>query len=372
MVRDQACDAGDSRYKWGVHTGGSAGVTRRVSIVVPVKDEEDTLTLLVDGIGAAFATLDESVEIVFVDDGSRDRSWPVMRELTDKHPGMVRALKLRRNFGKAIALEAGFRVAAGDIIVTMDADLQDDPKEIVRFLEKLDDGYDLVSGWKEKRHDPLSKTLPSRLFNAVTAWISGVKLRDFNCGFKAYRREVIDQLRIYGELHRYIPVLAHDAGFRIGEIPVEHHPRRHGVSKYGFERYVRGFLDLLTILATTRYLQRPGHLFGGLGVAFGAAGVAILGYLSVLWVLGMGPIGNRPLFFLGFLLIVVSVQMISLGVVAELLIRVSNPRSISGLIVSDVFIRPAGGVEHTELSRVDMMARSHKSAGGGVPAHLET
>lgn len=325
-------------------------MARRASIVVPVKDEEATLSLLVDGIRGAFEPLQESVEIIFVDDGSRDRSWPVMRELTEKYPGEVRALKLRRNFGKAIALEAGFRVASGDIIVTMDADLQDDPKEIVRFVQKLDEGYDLVSGWKEKRHDPLSKTLPSRVFNTITAWVSGVKLRDFNCGFKAYRREVIDQLRIYGELHRYIPVLAHDAGFRIGEIPVEHHPRRHGVSKYGFERYVRGFLDLLTILATTRYLQRPGHLFGGLGVAFGAAGMTILGYLSVLWILGLGPIGNRPLFFLGFLLIVVAVQMISLGVVAELLIRVSNPRSVAELIVSDVSAAPLKNKERVKAA----------------------
>lgn len=263
-----------------------------------------------------------------------------MQDLVLQHPGQVRALKLRRNFGKSIALAAGFKVAHGDVIFTMDADLQDDPKEIPRFLEALDGGLDLVSGWKRKRNDPLSKTLPSLLFNRATAWITGVKLHDFNCGFKAYRREVIEQLKLYGELHRYIPALANDAGFRIGEIEVEHHPRRFGVTKYGLERYVRGFLDLITILATTRYLQRPGHLFGGLGVGFGLLGVIILGYLSVIWLMGES-IGHRPLFFAGILLMVFSVQMISLGVIAELLIRLSTPRDVGDLVVADVSERPA-------------------------------
>ncbi|TPW30241.1 glycosyltransferase family 2 protein [Pararhizobium mangrovi] len=315
-----------------------------ISLIIPVKDEQDTLGTLVSGIVESVGALEgnDLREIVFIDDGSRDRSWKVMGELTETYPGIVRALRLRRNFGKAIALEAGFRLASGDVIITMDADLQDDPKEIPRFLEELRSGFDMVSGWKRRRHDPLSKTLPSRLFNKATAKVSGLALHDFNCGFKAYRREVIDSLRLYGELHRYIPVLAHDAGFTVGEIEVEHHARQHGVSKYGIERYVRGFLDLLAILVTTRYLLRPGHMFGGVGVGTGLLGFLILFYLSCLWLFGYGPIGTRPLFFLGFLLMVVSVQMIATGVVAELLIRVQAPRVSADLIVADISAEAAG------------------------------
>jgi glycosyltransferase involved in cell wall biosynthesis len=321
---------------------GDSGAARWISIVVPVKDEQETLSPLVDAVRnviLAQRTVDRH-EIVLVDDGSEDNSWNVMRGLARRHPGEVRVLRLRRNFGKAIALEAGFRFASGTVILTMDADLQDDPKEIPRFLEAIDGGLDLVSGWKRHRRDPASKTLPSRLFNWVTAWMTGVPLHDFNCGYKAYRRGLIDRLRLYGELHRYIPVLAHDAGFRIGEIEVEHHPRRHGVTKYGIERYVRGFLDLLTVLATTRYLHRPAHLFGGLGMISGLGGLLILTYLSALWIAGLGPIGNRPLFFLGVLLVILSVQMISLGVVAELLVRLSNPRDVGDLVVADVYLGP--------------------------------
>ena len=307
---------------------------RRISFVVPAKDEEHTLQPLVDGILAATAGLPGvgGVEIIFIDDGSDDGTWGVMRSLAAEHPGVVRAFRQRRNFGKAAALEVGFEAATGDVVFTMDADLQDDPKEIPRFLEKLDEGCDLVSGWKQKRNDPLSKTLPSKVFNAVTSAISGVKLHDFNCGFKAYRREVIENVRVYGELHRYIPVLAQDLGFRIGEIAVEHHPRRHGVTKYGIERYVRGFLDLITVLAITRYLQRPSHLFGGLGIAAGVVGFLILAGLTVQWFLG-AAIGARPLFFLGLLLMILSVQMISIGVIAELLVRIKRPREPARTVV---------------------------------------
>lgn len=307
---------------------------QRISVVVPVKDEQDTLAQLTDGIFAATNRL-VSVEIVFVDDGSQDGSWAAMQALVELYPEQVRALKLRRNFGKSVALEAGFQVAAGQVIFTMDADLQDDPREIPQFLKMMEEGLDLVSGWKRKRNDPLSKTLPSRLFNRTTAWMTGVPLHDFNCGFKAYRREVIEHLRLYGELHRYIPVFANDAGFRIGEIEVEHHPRRHGVTKYGIERYARGFLDLITIVATTRYMQRPGHLFGGLGVGLGLVGTLILGYLSIQWLAGY-QIGNRPLFFISFLFLIFSVQMISLGVIAEMLIRMSNPRDVMKLVAEDM------------------------------------
>lgn len=310
---------------------------RRISFVVPAKDEEQTLSPLVDGILAATADLPDvdGVEIIFIDDGSDDNTWEVLQSLAAGHPGVVRAFRQRRNFGKAAALEVGFEAATGDVVFTMDADLQDDPKEIPRFLEKLDEDCDLVSGWKQKRNDPLSKTLPSKVFNAVTSAISGVRLHDFNCGFKAYRREVIENVRVYGELHRYIPVLAQDLGFRIGEIAVEHHPRRHGVTKYGIERYVRGFLDLITVLAITRYLQRPSHLFGGLGIVAGIAGFFILAGLTIQWFLGT-PIEGRPLFFLGLLLMILSVQMISIGVVAELLVRVKRPRESGRTVVEAV------------------------------------
>ncbi len=298
----------------------------QVSVVVPAYNEEETLAILVERIRDAAASLPRVSrwEIVFVDDGSTDATWAAMRALAEREPTLVRAFRLRRNFGKAAALDLGFRVATGDIIMTMDADLQDDPKEIGRFLDKLDEGYDLVSGWKEKRNDPLSKTLPSKLFNKVTSWMSGVDLHDFNCGFKAYRREVIENVRLYGELHRYVPVLAQDLGYRIAEIAVEHHPREHGVSKYGLERYVRGLIDLITILAITRFFRRPGHLLGGLGVLFGVVGFVILAALAVLWFMGH-PIDSRPLFFLGVLLTIFSVQMVSIGVLAELMIRTSPP-----------------------------------------------
>lgn len=238
---------------------------RVVSFVIPVKDEAASLDELADRIVDSMSREHpaDGIEILFIDDGSTDGSWAVMQSIAERLPGIAGAIRFRRNMGKALALEAGFRASRGDIVFTMDADLQDDPKEISRFLEKLEQGFDLVSGWKRTRHDPLSKTLPSKIFNGVTSKLTGVKLNDFNCGFKCYRREVIENIRLYGEMHRYIPVLASDLGYRVGEIEVEHHPRVHGKSKYGWERYVRGFIDLVTVLATTRWLAKPGHLFGG-------------------------------------------------------------------------------------------------------------
>ena len=316
----------------------------RLSFVIPVKDEEETLSELAEGIFAVVERLDGSYdcEIVFVDDGSTDGSWEEMTRLVREFGGRVTALRLRRNFGKAMALQAGFRKATGEILFTMDADLQDDPEEIPRFLEALENGFDLVSGWKRVRQDPPTKTLPSRVFNKVTAWATGVELHDFNCGFKCYRREIIDSVQIYGELHRYIPVLAHDLGFRIGEIEVRHRPRTHGESKYGLERYVRGFIDLITVLATTRWLSKPGHLFGGIGIAFGLIGAGALLYLAVIRVLG-GDIAGRPLLVFGVMLSILSVQMISLGVIAEFFIRSQGPREVGNLIaeVSEKPHRPS-------------------------------
>lgn len=311
----------------------STAVPPFLSFVIPVKDEEKTIEPLFEQIREVMReTRHPGFEVIFIDDGSNDDSWSVMQQLAAKNRGEVLALRLRRNFGKAVALDCGFRASSGEIIFTMDADLQDDPREIPQFLAKLDAGNDVVSGWKQRRQDPLSKTLPSRLFNRVTAAMTGIPLHDFNCGFKAYRREVLENVRLYGELHRYIPVLAFDSGFRIGEIPVAHHPRTQGVSKYGWERYARGLVDLITVLATTRYLHKPGHLFGGLGLAAGTLGSAILLYLTVLWFLGLGPIGTRPLFFLAVLLEILCIQLVSLGVLAELVTRHSSGRQSQTLI----------------------------------------
>ncbi|PID58015.1 glycosyltransferase [candidate division KSB3 bacterium] len=290
-----------------------------ISFVVPVYNEQDTVRTLFDKI-AGVMTQEKiaAYEVVFIDDGSSDNSWQQIETLLDTFPEHVVGVRFRKNFGKAAALRAGFCQAQGGIVFTMDADLQDDPEEIPRFLDKLHEGFDLVSGWKAKRHDPLSKTLPSKLFNKATSLLTGIQLHDFNCGFKAYRRDVLECLDVYGELHRYIPVLADEYGFRIGEIPVRHRPRQYGVSKYGFERYSRGFLDLLTVIAVTRYMQRPAHLFGGVGILSGLFGSASLLYLIILWFLGYRPIGNRPLLLFGILAVILAVQLISLGVIAEL------------------------------------------------------
>jgi dolichol-phosphate mannosyltransferase len=296
-----------------------------ISVVVPVHDEERSVALLQDELAAALEPLDEPWETVFVDDGSTDGTFAALTRLHAAHDG-VRVVRLRRNFGKAAALQAGFEQARGDVIVTIDGDLQDDPAEIPRLLAKLDEGFDLVSGWKAKRRDPLTRRLPSRLFNAVTGRVSGLRLHDFNCGLKAYRVEVVRDQRLYGELHRFIPVLAHYRGYRVAELPVNHRPREHGRSRYGVERYVRGFLDLLTVTFMGRYRHRPLHLFGGLGLLLGAIGTAVLVYLTVLKATGEA-IGHRPLLTLGVLLVVVGVQLVSLGLVSELVASHHEERS---------------------------------------------
>jgi glycosyltransferase involved in cell wall biosynthesis len=232
-------------------------------------------------------------------------------------PNVV-VVRLRRNFGKAAALAAGFRHASGGVVVTIDADLQDDPAEIPRLLAKLDEGFDLVSGWKAQRRDPLTRRLLSRIFNGVVGRVSGLRLHDMNCGLKAYRAEVVRNLRIYGELHRFLPVLAHDRGYRVAELPVNHRPREHGRSNYGVERYLRGFLDFMTVWFMGRYRHRPLHLFGGLGLALGAIGSVLLAYLTVLKLSGEA-IGHRPLLTLGVLLVVVGLQFFSLGLLSELI-----------------------------------------------------
>ena len=288
-----------------------------ISIVVPVHDEERTVALLLDELQSALDPLGQPWEAVFVDDGSTDGSFAALTRLHDAHDN-VRVVRLRRNFGKAAALAAGFANTEGNIVITIDADLQDDPAEIPRLLAKLDEGFDLVSGWKAHRRDPITRRALSRIFNWVTGRVSGLRLHDLNCGLKAYRVEVVQGLRLYGELHRFIPVLAHYRGHRIAELPVNHRPREHGRSRYGVERYLRGFLDLLTVSFIGRYRYRPLHLFGGLGLGLGALGMAVLVYLTVLKI-GGEAIGRRPLLILGVLLVVVGLQFFSLGLISELI-----------------------------------------------------
>ncbi len=299
-----------------------------ISVVVPVHDEERSVALLHDELGAALDAVGRPWEAVFVDDGSTDGTFAALTRLHAAHDN-VRVVRLRRNFGKAAALQAGFEESQGDVVVTIDGDLQDDPAEIPRLLAKLEEGFDLVSGWKTKRRDPPTRRLLSRVFNAVTGTLSGLRLHDLNCGLKAYRAEVVRDLRIYGELHRFIPVLAHYRGFRVAELPVNHRPREHGRSRYGMERYLRGFLDLLTVTFMGRYRHRPLHLFGGLGLALGAIGALLLGYLTVLKLSGEA-IGHRPLLTLGVLLVVVGVQLVSLGLVSELVASHHEERSAGG------------------------------------------
>jgi glycosyltransferase involved in cell wall biosynthesis len=289
-----------------------------LSFVIPLYNEQDTLRILYHEI---LANLDgHDYEIIFVDDGSSDNSYKVLQEIAaaDKK---VKVIKFRKNFGKAAGLNSGFSVASGDIVFTMDADLQDNPVEIPNFLNKLNEGYDLVSGWKKTRHDPLHKRLPSKLFNWVTQRTFRLKLNDYNCGFKAYRRDVVKNIDIYGEMHRYIPALANAKGYRVSEIPVLHRAREHGVSKYGFERYLRGFYDLLTVQLVTRYIRSPLYFFGGMGTILAVLGFVITLYLSIAKLFFNMPLSNRPLLFLGVLFIIAGLQLFSTGLLAELIVN---------------------------------------------------
>lgn len=292
-----------------------------LSILIPLLNEEESLNELYSRIKETLDKMNVSnYEIIFIDDGSTDNSFDVIKNihLNDLN---VHCVKFRRNYGKSAALSVGFKRAAGKYIITMDADLQDDPAEIPNLIQKLEEGYDLVSGWKKHRYDPISKTLPSKLFNAVTSITSGIKLHDFNCGLKAYRSTVIKTLSIYGEMHRYIPALAHWEGFKITEIPVQHHKRKYGSSKFGISRFINGFLDLLTVLFTTKYMKRPLHFFGTGGTLLFLIGFVIDLILSIQWIAGAKNLSNRPLLWFGIALIVVGVQFISLGLIAELITK---------------------------------------------------
>jgi len=298
-----------------------------ISVVVPVFNEERSVALLYEELQAALDPLDEPWEALYVDDGSTDDTFGALTRLHARSDN-VRVIRLRRNFGKAAALAAGFAQASGESIVTIDGDLQDDPAEIPPLLAKLAEGFDLVSGWKTRRRDPITRRVPSRLFNWTASRIAGVRLHDMNCGLKAYRAEVVHGLTLYGELHRFIPVLAHERGYRVGELPVNHRPREHGRSRYGLERYLRGFLDLLTVTFIGRYRQRPLHLFGGLGLGLALVGFVILVYLTIVKLAGHA-IGERPLLTLGVLLVVVGLQFFSLGLLGELVTSHHEERALA-------------------------------------------
>jgi glycosyltransferase involved in cell wall biosynthesis len=292
-----------------------------LSFVIPVLNEVESVAPLYERLCDELERSGQSWEMIFVDDGSSDGSFEALRALRERDP-RIHIIRFRRNFGKTPALVAGFQRARGEIVFTMDADLQDDPAEIGRFLEKLDEGYDLVSGWKYPRLDPWTKTFPSRVFNGMVSATTGVKLHDINCGFKAYRRELLDDIKLYGELHRFIPVLAHQRGFRVAEIPVTHHPRKFGKSKFGARRFLRGFLDLLMVLFLMTYLRTPLRLFGTLGITSFLIGLAIDGYVVLDRLLPFGsnePIHNRPLLFVGILFLIFGVSFILTGLQSEMI-----------------------------------------------------
>ncbi|MCP3958241.1 MAG: glycosyltransferase family 2 protein [bacterium] len=315
-----------------------------VTVMVPVLDEEDSVIELTERVTAVLDAEGRSFELIFVDDGSRDGTVERIRELHGRD-SRVKLVRFRRNFGKAAAITAGVEHSLGRILVTIDGDLQDVPEEIPRFLEKLEaENLDLVSGWKQDRQDPPSKRYPSKLFNWVVRRLAQIDLHDFNCGFKAYRREVLEQVAIYGELHRYIPVLASRRGFRVGELPVAHEKRRHGRSKYGWDRLYKGLLDLITVLFITKYTRRPLHLFGVIGLIFMSIGLGINFYLAVLWfvanspwvevqtLLGVGPgfqLSGRPLLLLGVLMMLLGFQTLTTGLLGEMITFKSFRRSDS-------------------------------------------
>ncbi len=292
---------------------------KKISLVIPLLNEEDSINPLTNEIRKAIKPLNTAYEVIFIDDGSTDRSLEVIKEIcrTDRR---FKYISFRKNYGKSAGLQVGFQNVTGDVVITMDADLQDDPNEIPNLIAKLAEGFDLCSGWKKVRHDPFIKKYSSRFFNFVTKVMSGIKIHDFNCGLKAYRKEVVENLKVYGELHRYIPVLAKWQGFTITEIPVKHHPRRYGQTKFGISRFFKGFIDLITVVFLTRYIKRPMHLFGLLGAISFLFGLIVNGYLTYLWFTGI-PLSNRPMLFLGMLLIIVGVQFFSVGFLGEILVH---------------------------------------------------
>ncbi|HEX3019530.1 MAG TPA: glycosyltransferase family 2 protein [Chitinispirillaceae bacterium] len=295
---------------------------RKVSIVVPLHNESESLPLLVKAISEVMGSSGFEYEIVFVDDGSTDNSFDVLKELRVQYGSFLRLFRFSRNYGKSAALSVGIKQALGDVIITMDADLQDDPVAIPEMLKKIDEGWDVVSGWKKKRFDPVSFTFPSKIWNIITSILSGVKLHDFNCGFKAYRACAAKSLDIYGDRHRYLPALAHWDGFKVTEIAVPHHPRQFGKSKYGFSKFFNGTLDMLTLLFLRKYFKSPLHFFGLFGFLMIMLGSVVLGYFGVEWII-TGYMKVRPLVVLSMGAVIVGVQLLFFGFLAEMIIHMA-------------------------------------------------
>ncbi|HMP29214.1 MAG TPA: glycosyltransferase family 2 protein [Saprospiraceae bacterium] len=300
-----------------------------VSIVIPLLDEEESLKELHAWIVSVFNQWNKSYEIIFIDDGSKDNSWGIIKELQQSHAN-IKGIKFGRNYGKSAALNEGFKITDGEVVITMDADLQDSPEEIPELYKMIvDEGFHIVSGWKKKRFDPLSKTIPTKIYNGVTGWLTKVKLHDMNCGLKAYKNDVVKNIEVYGEMHRYIPVIAKWAGFdKIGEKVVQHQARKYGRTKFGLSRFVYGFLDLFSIMFMGKFGKRPMHFFGTIGTFLSFIGFCILLYLSISKILfATYQIANRPLFYLGILSIIIGVQLFIAGFLAELITRNATERN---------------------------------------------
>lgn len=309
-----------------------------ISLVIPVYNEKDSLHILYEKISTIMTQMNRRWELIFVDDGSSDGSRKILKDLQAEHPHITLAIQ-RRNFGKSAALMMGFALAQGDYIVTMDSDLQDDPEEVPNLIAKLEEGYDIVTGWKHERQDPLSKRIPSKIANFVTSVSTGLVLNDMNSGLKAYRRDCAKNIHIYGELHRYIPVIAHTDGYQVAEIPVKHHARQFGHSKYGAGRLLKGGFDFITILFLGRYGRRPLHFFGLVGGVILAIGLLINLKLTLDWFNGLRPIGDRPLLLLGVLMTLVGIQLLTIGLIGELIVAIKERNEDPLLSAREIYHR---------------------------------
>lgn len=351
-----------------------------LSTVIPVYNEMESLAALHAELDQVAKEQGYELDLVFVDDGSKDGSWQTIEELAARDP-RVRGLRFRRNFGKAAALSAGFDAARGELVFTLDADLQDDPREIPRFLAEMHDKkLDVVSGWKKVRHDPLHKVGPSRIFNWFISFLTGVRLHDHNCGFKCYRREIFQEVRLYGELHRFVPVLAAARGWQVGEIVVNHRPRKFGRSKYGFRRFIKGFLDLLTVYFLTGFEQRPQHLLGTLGIISFLCGLAGLTYLAVYWVIKQAygisdadwpPLHDRPAVIYSMGALLLGAQFMSIGFLAELITAYHGRTSVVYSIKARVGGKPDTAASATTESSRLIEPNAETVAGNGngaIPA----
>ena len=303
------------------------------SVIITLLNESESLRELYERLTEALSGLSQNYELIFINDGSTDNSYDILKSIKESD-SKIKTFKFQRNYGKSAALNLGFSEAKGDIVITIDADLQDDPSEIPKLVSKLKEGYDVISGWKKNRKDPLSKTIPSKIFNFITSILTGIKIHDFNCGLKCFDKSVIKNIEVYGELHRYIPVLASFEGFKIGEVEVIHHPRKFGKSKYGISRFFYGFFDLLTVMFISKYTHRPLHLFGIAGLLFFSLGFGINLYLTMKWFKGIG-IGDRPLLFLGVLLIILGIQFVSIGLLGEMIVSFSKNEKKSYKIATE-------------------------------------